>query len=241
MPPKIPKGKEWRPPRGPRAFEAIEKSIDKVQLWRTLADTLPRWKELDDKAHLDLFSSTKTTLMQFIVDQKDAQTRPRVRTVRANLGRLTKALNAVQSAFDDLDERSRQYLEAAAAEIERNGLGPERTSLEQLFSRTSELNRAVSLGMLWTQNAKSHLPLQDRKQATVPSLPRVVRDLGRAYGASNGGRLEVSRKNQPKGFVEFILAVLLLGGCKAKRSLVEAAAAEEMNGRNGLAPGFFAL
>lgn len=240
MPRKIPSGKEWRP-HGTQAFEAIEKSIDKERLWRTLADTLPCWEKLDDKARLGLFSSTKATLMQFIADQKDAQTRPRVRTMRANLGRLTKALRAVQAAFDDLDERSRQYLEAAASEIERDGIAPEHASLEQLFSRTAQLSRAVNLGMLWTENAKSHLPRQDIKQATVPSLPRVVRGLGRAYGDANGGRLEVSGKNQPKGFVEFILAVLLLGGCEAKRSLVEAAAAEEMNGRNRIAPSFFVL
>jgi len=207
----VPDGRDWRPHRTSDNL-AIRREVDGRlgAAAHAIALVTPRWEKLTKDERANFHRILANALVVLLVSRREMAARPRMATVRKNIGALLGTVKAARSAAEDLDERSRMLLGSGA-----------------VFELHGRLGEAES----WLVQQAANLPDADKRQSAEPAMLDVLGRLGEAYRLASGRKPAVSKKRIASGFVEFVTVLLAAVGVHLSRPKLEKAAGQAVRNR----------
>lgn len=231
MPPKPPKGTNWKPLDIFEEGRNIRSALPERKIWDYIVRTLPNWDKLADTQHIGVWSSVTTAFVLLEKARRDYKGHPRVATVRANLLRLQTALDEATAAFAELDVRSADYLKRVAG---ARASGPAdynstpsnesllgRSAFDRGHHRIQLLRKALANACQWTTDARAKVPRQDTR-IPEPGLDGFVGDVAHVWELYAGKRFTASRNRG--GAPDFAYGLLRVAGYKIELATVVKAA-----------------
>jgi hypothetical protein len=177
MPPKVPRATDWRPPTDADYVVALSE-LNVKKLWETLRDTLPSFTDLSRDDQIYTASRVACGLLEASLAYRSHLERPRLLTMRKNIGELLAAIEATLAARKALDVVSGTRLALAAGDYQNTA---KETVIERGNQQWGRVEIALKDAASWTASALNDIPPGKEKKGAPYGLDALISDLADVY------------------------------------------------------------
>jgi hypothetical protein len=174
---KVPRAIDWRPP----TMEDIESALSKLdgkKLWKAVREGVPGFTDLLPDDQTFTVSRIAWVLLETSLAYRANLNRPKLATMRKNIGKLRAAIEATRAARKALDVVSGMRITVAAGDYRNT---PNEAVVEHGLKQWARFDTALRDASIWVTSALEDIPPENEKKGPPYGLDALISDLADVY------------------------------------------------------------